>query len=1264
MNKILCLIFLIAIINVNASGQQIPNLMNAVPLSPDAGIASNLNSADADIFRGIPQIGIPIFSYSNITNSLSLNITIGYNAGGVLLSSSPSILGAGWYLNAGGIVTRIVRGQPDEGGEYLSNGFRYTDTIPNDWRSLASKYYHDSLDAEQDIFQYNFNGRSGQFYIGKNGQIVQIPVTKMKIEPIMNLAWLSGFKFIDENGIRYDFNTIETTSYLIGSEGNSPLLGDIYNSAWSISRIISPFYTDTIQFNYTTATLYNEFIYPEIVYVKQGDSIRKKQLQNLPGKTSNTINKIKSIRFPDKTIVSFYYDSIKYYSNDQALLMVRIGDPDFKNGFLFEYQRKDSTNEESRLILSSITPITPGNKGRPYQFGYHSNGLPPMNSLAYDTIQRKIDYWGFFNGAENDSSTVPDVDGFKWQANRRPDINYALNGSLENIILPSGGVVNYDFELNDHAAFTKESHNFYFNPATSYSTNATFNQVFTKNHELTFTVDSSISRTGSPPFSGSVIVKLYIKNTAGTVTYTTFDLSLYELFYHGIATWDFHLEPGTYKIEQVAIPGTISGNFPVKLSWVNRIPDTLKKTVQSGGLRIKRITKGTSVNDPAAVITEYKYVNSDGNSSGFLGDVPDYKYPYRETVNYGGIHTTNYTIYSSDPLFNNTAGIAGYSRVEVFRGTSEHNSGKTIYEFTTPSDLNSQYITSSFPYPPIAMREWGLGYPKQIFIYDSADNLIKKTTNNYSLDTSFSYRNKNFRSLKLGNSYTYIDGDSALTSSPRTFTYLGSYYYPETGRIYLSSSTDTIFQKDGSKNTTYSNFVYDSNFNVIKVISIYDKTRGLQLEKRMYYPYNYTIGDGVGLMRDTGIISKIVATEEWITGDASPRILSGNINYYHQIPGGYVLPLIGYSLHSNMPVTQSIIGSFNPSVLNRDSSRFVPVLRINSFDEKGNILEVKNVQSGIVNSTILDYDKRYVIAKITNTGQNDIAYTSFEADGSGNWTISGSQRDTTAAFTGVRCYNLSNGSITKGNLASGITYLISLWSKGSAAVSVNGVLQSTAIETIGDWKFFSTIISGVTMVTISGTGLIDEVRLHPKDAGMATYTYAPMVGITSAADANNAVTYFEYDPLHRKKLIRDIEGNVLEKYEFDDSIFPFDTSPHWVFNRTQCVSGHDGEADSVFIDTNLYSATYNTDSTIRYSNFCTCATASHPEYKIVNNKCELGLKCILSSYRVKIINPDDTYYWTWKCTWRYQWSDGSYTPSYYYYNSSSCPLGCMDIIEL
>lgn len=1245
--------------------QTTPNLANESILSSTTGMGSELSSVPVNIFTGVPQMGVPVYSYSNPRNGLSFNISLDYFAGGVQVAQSAGTAGIGWYLNAGGIITRTVRGAPDD---MPTSGYLYAAAIPTDFRSNGDKYFFDTLDTQQDVFQFNFNGRSGKFFIGKNSQIVIVPNAKLKIIPTFGTGYLAqriiAFRIITEDGTKYDFNNAEETT--IRTQGTDSSLfrsaysGQAYYSSWYLGQVIAPFNTDTVKINYTTTGNTYTFAYPQMTFVKNPDTVRTKIIKPL-GTNASTELRISSIIFPEKTSVSFFYN----LSN--LITKIKISDSVFRSGFLldyytgFYYGSYPQTFFPVKPELTSVIPYTSKQKNFGYSFTYDGYfGSSTVNG----SIENAADYWGFYNASEDNPNSFPPIDGYPWAGNRNPDPSAAPMASLLSVTLPTGGTINYDYELNDHYPYTKSPYKVSIAPTTAYSGTISLNQVFNTKHQLTFILDSTVSRSGSTPISGTGNLIVYIKNTAGTVTYATDTISLYNLFYEGITTFSFNVPNGSYQLNIPAVTGTtITGSFPINIQWENKTYDNTHTSNYSGGIRVSKITRKNGINDPNPVIEQYKFVNSDGTSSGFLGDIPNYAYYYLETFNFGGLHTTSYTVVSSEPV--STMDYAegspvGYSRVEVYKGTTTHNIGKTVYEFTGMTDVNSGVFTETFPYVQQDLRDYGIGLLKKVSVYDSLGSLVKRTVNNYTFDSSF-FQNSNFKSIKLGNTYTYINGDTSNPASPRTRTYIGQEYYPVSGHAYLASSYDTLFQPDGSKNTSYINYYYDTNYNVIKSVTSYDRTRGLQLESRLYYPYNYTITGPIKTFRDSSIISPVISSESWITGDANPRIVAGNITDYQSV-SGYLKPLATYSLQSNGPVLQSTIGTFNAAALNRNATYFVKQANFVSYDSKGNLQQAQNALSGINNSVIMDYGKQFPIAKVSNAAYNDIAYTSFESDGTGNWTIAGSARDSLNSMTGKKSYNLSSGNITKSGLTSGTTYLVSVWAKSGTTVNVNGSALSTVIATQQGWNFYSTTVTGITTVTISGSGSIDELRLHPKDANMITSTYEPMVGVTSTTDANNTIIYNEYDNLNRLKLVRDKDKNILKRYDYSDSNMVISEGPVWTLANHQCDGLVDGLVDSTFQDTNIYSDTYNNTFTNHGTDYCRCyVPVAHPDYQLISSICTIADQiCYTYSAYIKIINPDNTYYWTWKSVYHYHWTaNNSNSVDFTIYNPShGYTLGC------
>ena len=194
----------------------------------------------------------------------------------------------------------------------------------------------------------------------------------------------------------------------------------------------------------------------------------------------------------------------------------------------------------------------------------------------------------------------------------------------------------------------------------------------------------------------------------------------------------------------------------------------------------------------------------------------------------------------------------------------------------------------------------------------------------------------------------------------------------------------------------------------------------------------------------------------------------------------------------------------------------------------------------------LEGDKAYIwdesyntlLAQCNNTDSTNVAFASFETSAKGRWTYntSGVVSDTTAP-TGNHAYNLATASISRGLLTSSTTYIVSYWTKSATSYTVSGSTSVKQGKTIKGWTFYEHAITGVTTAAISGTGSIDEVRLYPSTAQMISYTYSPLVGITSQCDANNRIIYYFYDALGRLAWIKDQDKNIVKTFNIISRVY-------------------------------------------------------------------------------------------------------------------------------
>jgi len=253
-------------------------------------------------------------------------------------------------------------------------------------------------------------------------------------------------------------------------------------------------------------------------------------------------------------------------------------------------------------------------------------------------------------------------------------------------------------------------------------------------------------------------------------------------------------------------------------------------------------------------------------------------------------------------------------------------------------------------------------------------------------------------------------------------------------------------------------------------------------------------------------------------------------------PTGFAYPGKTQQVNLQAPATSFTDASVSGNSIVRDARYLDETQLLFSAGD----LQQATAHDGVTTAYLWDYTRTLPVAKVVNATQDQIAYSSFEADGNGGWTMSGVTTDNTSAITGRKSGILNSGTISKGGLGSGNSYFVSFWMQTTShsGLSIAGTMsgypkvgKTVFLNNIA-WTLFVYKVTGQSTISISGSGHIDELRLYPAAAQMTTYTYDPLVGMTSQTDAGNRVTYYEYDGLARLKRIRDQDFNILKSYEY------------------------------------------------------------------------------------------------------------------------------------
>lgn len=197
-------------------------------------------NTSVDLSTGLFHYKVPLFVLSE--GGFNLPVSLNYVGKAVTEDDFPGQVGFNWSLQAGGVVTRIVRGGI---ADDASNGAI---------NSKASNVKQASLrerDGESDIFTVNFNGRSLNFFLSSYYDVVQFEKSNVEILCLRNLDGITGWKVIDENGVQYIYR--ETEEFENRSRESSVSYNNVvdksYISSWFITNIVVP-NADTIKFQY------------------------------------------------------------------------------------------------------------------------------------------------------------------------------------------------------------------------------------------------------------------------------------------------------------------------------------------------------------------------------------------------------------------------------------------------------------------------------------------------------------------------------------------------------------------------------------------------------------------------------------------------------------------------------------------------------------------------------------------------------------------------------------------------------------------------------------------------------------------------------------------------------------------------------------------------------------------------------------------------------------------------------------------------------
>ncbi len=1009
------------------------------------------NETSINLYTGTPAIDIPIYTIT--TKRLQSKILLNYKGDAIKVQDITGMVGVNWNLVAGGAITRVIKGLPDEKSTgYLNNTARIAgDITTTDYADLASESSNGSTDTEQDTYYSSLGGKilfqsRGPLITG-NAIFTNYSGINILSTPLMpGISGEKSWVLVDNNGNKYFFGSTAASRELVNSNAvGAPVNNDYYVSTWYLDKIISLDGQDSLVFKYTKEGPTEYTFYKKgrkkIITTTNGQEYvgedSGETSENLTVKIQNQLY-LSSIEAPGIT-VTFGYRARNDFST-KCLSEITVMNPALltKYHLSYGYFKDAAGNSNARLKLSEINQEDKGKLSHLVaKFTYNEIvNLPSRNSVQFD-------HWGYYNSNQANTSLPPD-------ANKDADPVRMKANLLTEIEWGNGSVTNYSYEARD------------------------------------------------------------------------------AIYQTGVKT--------------------------------------------GGGVRMSAISRKDNGKEQ---ITSFRYVNEDGTSSG-IPYKSEMDYSFSVFIPYGPIGSSTSAVFYTDQTYSDMLdqyGIGiGYSRVQViyndggaevnlFSNQKQWRDTSEQYKLPYQSGIRTFYDAFGPPFSPLSSLGFmrGLLVEKQVYRNDGRLlNLIKNEYAASMIDSIYCMRalpvvSRNYPTVWKIARYKEYSAIAQLVSTTETASPNG----PGSG------SLESFKRFEFYEPLLYSPslFIRQYPFLIRKLFEAHTARDTLITEYR--YPMDISATNP-----SNSIFSRMIAWNQvtspvevvnWLKRDNVSKVVGGSISLFKpdivETPNTRLaipLPSKMLTLKLSDPITD-----YKYLTADAYDQRYGEEISFEKYDGKLNNTEQK--VKGLFPNAII-WDERtgnYAIAEAANATRAEVYYMGFEMLSDASLSAFPDIRYG-GARTGHAYYKNFTTTFTPPNSK---TYKISYWYKSN-----------------GTWNYSGekNYVKGMVLTATEG---IDDIRIYPVNARINTYTYEPLVGITSKTDHNGVTQHYEYDDLQRLKIVRDDKRNIVKQYAHYNNL-PNNNAPYWqnMYNFS-CVRNAanqlTGEQQQQQRDINPNSTTYN-----------------------------------------------------------------------------------------
>ena len=1124
---------------ITAYGQDDLKLPEVIPPSPTVASLMAFEEVPIDYYSGQPNIAIPLYSKS-IGNGIALNVALRYTTSGVQIDNRSGWVGTGWALETGGVISRTVRGLPDEFDDHRKGVYNNPDfwgynnlstdaKITYQWKSARGDANY-QYDNQLDLYQYSLLGKSGRFVIVKNGASFQAKLLSkddnVKIDFTADIKGkMSNFIITDALGNKYTFDIEEnvtsipvnaTTLQGYGSLGNiyaggtSSIAQNV--SAWHISKIETSNGVDLATFTYSDHGS---------TYEVSKSRTENKVLSSFSHDVMN--NSFNKSIFKPRILVSHYTTTT--YTKKPASIT-------FKDGTSVHFSTTTSHPETLGAVLNSIAI-----KEKPYQ------GNPAQTNKTFNLTYETTDRLWLTKVSEVGGSLIQNTileyedkanlpayglgsDTYGYNDGSNPsgtfDANAIKKGLLKKISYPTGGNKQFVFEHNTFAYERDQSltnDDFYeHNPANTSTTNSSLTYTINSSNGYNYTLGNN---TVVIDFDQTVSIGNNItipSNVDGSVLlYAVVEKSgfLYKEVLQPQGTNSVFLEAGTYtfKIEvQSLTTASYSATGLAKLYYREQSTPFVQ-AVLGGGVRIKEVSFWEDTNAIKASRRTYYDYNEPGTtkSSGAIdaigaGSQKIYSYnvskliflhpsngytPNGDPIEYNGPcpsapSVIQYQTIEKGPNAQLTKGnYVGYKHVRAY----ELGNGYTDFEYTTAYDFPTAAAAFTYPFTPVENLDYKRGNLLSQKVHSELGGILKETINNY-----------NYVSDSIAPSFRVTDYQSC------GYNQLYQSYTQYKNKTPQGSGNPPLDGSASGGAVCYTDITSQNCGTVPPDLTVFNdnlKTGWVQLisTKSIDFP--------TGLEKDSIVSRQTFAynTINFLQKEVNTYIKEKGVEQHYKSETIYPVgnSLADFTAQEQVYINEMVaINKINAPLLVKSSKNGVVTNRVKNIYESfyTNVYEVKKVTTSKNNNPYEDrlqyhgYYDNGMIKEVSKQGGTHIVYI-----WGYNQTVPIAKIEN-ATYTQVSSYvsNLQNLSNLDGD-------------RTVDTIDSNGNIIKQGAE--GDLREALRTLQSVL-----------------PDAMVTTFTYDPLVGVTSMTDPRGNVTYYEYDDFNRLKLAKDKDGNIVGENQY------------------------------------------------------------------------------------------------------------------------------------